>query len=58
MNTTLLPVIDADGRPIRFFMTKGEFTDHTGAAAPLDSLPRADFCWLTGVVMLPCSDIR
>ena len=44
MNTKLHAVTDADGRPIRFFMTAGEVSDYTGAAALLDSLPKAE--WL------------
>ena len=44
MNTTLHAVADADGRPIRFFMTAGQVSDHTGAAALLGSLPKAE--WL------------
>ncbi|GEM_PF-1539280 len=44
MNTKLHAVADADGRPIRFFMTAGEVRDYTGAAALLDSLPKAE--WL------------
>jgi transposase len=44
MNTRLHAVTDADGRPIRFFMTAGEVSDDTGAAALLDSLPKAE--WL------------
>ena len=44
MNTKLHAVTDADGRPIRFFMTAGQVSDHTGAAALLNSLPSAD--WL------------
>ena len=44
MNTKLHAVCDADGRPIRFFMTAGEVSDYTGAAALLDSLPNAE--WL------------
>ena len=31
-------VADADGRPIRFFMTAGQVSDYTGAAALLSSL--------------------
>jgi transposase len=42
MNSKLHAVTDADSRPIRFFMTAGEVSDHTGAAALLDSLPKAD----------------
>lgn len=44
MNTKLHAVTDAIGRPIRFFMTAGQVSDHTGAAALLSSLPSAQ--WL------------
>ena len=44
MNTKLHAVTDAEGRPIRFFITAGQISDYTGAAALLDSLPKAD--WL------------
>jgi len=44
MNTKLHAVTDADGRPLRFFMTAGEVSDYTGPAALLDSLPKAE--WL------------
>jgi transposase len=44
MNTKLHAVTDAEGRLIRFFMTTGQISDYTGAAAPMDSLPKAD--WL------------
>jgi transposase len=44
MNTKLHAVTDALGRMIRFFMTLGEVSDYTGAAALLDSLPKAE--WL------------
>ena len=44
MNTKLHAVTDADGRPIRFFMTAGQVSDYTGAAALLGSLPKAQ--WL------------
>ncbi|TGD60049.1 IS4/IS5 family transposase, partial [Tabrizicola sp. WMC-M-20] len=44
MNTKLHAVTDADGRPIRFFMTAGQVSDYTGAAALLSSLPKAE--WL------------
>lgn len=43
MNTKLHAVTDAKGRPIRFFMSAGQVSDHTGAAALLDSLPQADW---------------
>lgn len=41
MNTKLHAVSDADGRPLRFFMTAGQVSDYTGAAALLDDLPKA-----------------
>jgi transposase len=44
MNTKLHAVTDANGRPISLFMTAGHVSDYTGAAALLDSLPRAQ--WL------------
>lgn len=37
---------DANGRPISLFMTAGQVSDYTGAAALLDSLPKAQ--WLLG----------
>ena len=46
MNTKLHAVTDANGRPINLFMTAGQVSDYTGAAALLDSLPRAQ--WLLG----------
>ena len=46
MNTKLHAVSDADGRPLSFFMTAGQVSDYTGAAALLDDLPRAQ--WLLG----------
>ncbi|MBB97408.1 MAG: IS5/IS1182 family transposase [Rhodobacteraceae bacterium] len=44
MNTKLHAVTDTNGRPIRFFMTAGQVSDYTGAAALLSSLPGAE--WL------------
>jgi transposase len=44
MNTKLHAVPDAKGRPIRFFMSARQVSDHTGAAALLGSLPKAE--WL------------
>ena len=44
MNTKLHAVTDEHGRPIRFFMTAGEVSDYTGAAALLSNLPSAQ--WL------------
>ena len=44
MTTKLLAVTDGEGRPLRFFMTAGQASDDTGAAALLRSLPKAE--WL------------
>ena len=44
MNTKLHAVTDANGRPLSFFMTAGQVSDYTGAAALLDELPKAQ--WL------------
>lgn len=44
MNTKLHTVTDAMGRPIRFFISVGQVSDYTGAAALLGSLPKAG--WL------------
>ncbi len=46
MNTKLHAGSDADGRPLSFFMTAGQVSDYTGAAALLDDLPKAQ--WLLG----------
>ena len=46
MNTKLHAVSDANGRPLSFFMTAGQVSDYTGAAALLDELPKAQ--WLLG----------
>ena len=42
-NTKLHAVTDATGRPIRFFLSAGQISDDTGAAALLESLPQADW---------------
>ena len=44
MNTKLHAVTDTSGRPIRFFITGGQVSDYTGAAALMNNLPKAD--WL------------
>jgi IS5 family transposase len=44
MSTKLHAVADAEGRPIRFFMTAGQVSNYIGAAALLGGLPKAD--WL------------
>lgn len=46
MNTKLHAVADANGRPLSFFMSAGQFSDCTGAAALLDDMPKAQ--WLLG----------
>jgi transposase len=46
LNTKLHAVADADGRPIRFFLSAGQVSDHTGTLALLSRLPKAD--WLLG----------
>ena len=43
MNTKLHAVADAQGRPIRMFLTAGPVSDYTGAAAMLSSLPKAEW---------------
>ncbi len=44
MNTKLHAVADAKGRPIGFYMSAGQISDYTGAAAMLSSQPKAG--WL------------
>ena len=44
MNTKLHVATDASGRPLRFFMTAGQVSDYTGAAALLGDMPKAQ--WL------------
>jgi transposase len=46
MNIKLHAVTDANGRRISLFMTAGQVSDYTGAAALLDGLARAQ--WLLG----------
>ena len=43
MNTKLHAVTDADGRPLSFFITAGQVSDYTGAAALLDDLPKTQW---------------
>ncbi|WP_408860550.1 MULTISPECIES: IS5 family transposase [Asaia] len=43
MNTKLHAVTDQNGRPLSFFMTAGQISGYTGAAALLDSLPMAQW---------------
>lgn len=44
MNAKLHAVTDAQARPIRFYMSVGQVSDYTGAAALLGDLPKAE--WL------------
>lgn len=46
MNTKLHALADANGRPLSFFMTAGQVSDYTGAAALLGDMPKAQ--WLLG----------
>ncbi len=48
MNTKLHAVTDANGRPLSFFMTAGQVSDYTGAAALLDDLPKAQWLGVRG----------
>jgi transposase len=43
LNTKLQAVMEAKGRPLRFFMTAGQVSDCTRAAALLGSLPAAEW---------------
>ena len=43
MNTKLHAVTDANDRPLSFFITAGQISDYTGAAALLDDLPNAQW---------------
>ena len=44
MNTKLHAVTDTSGRPVRLFITAGQVSDYTGAAALMNGLPEAE--WL------------
>ena len=44
MNTKLHVITDTSGRPIRLFITAGQISDYTGAAALMNGLPEAE--WL------------
>ncbi len=46
MNTKLHAIADGNGRPLSFFMTAGQASEYTGAAALLDDLPKAQ--WVLG----------
>jgi hypothetical protein len=41
MNKKLRAITDANGRPLSFFITAGQISNCTGAAALLDDLPEA-----------------
>lgn len=42
MNTKLYAATDTSRRPIRLFITAGQVSDDTGAAAWMNSLPETD----------------
>ena len=44
INTKLHAVTDAQGRPIRLYVTAGQISDYTGAAVLIETLPKLD--WL------------
>ncbi len=44
MNTKLHAITETKGRPIRLFITAGQVSDYTGAAALMNGLPEAK--WL------------
>ena len=44
MNTKLHAVTDTNCRPVRLFITAGQVSDYTGAAALMNGLPEAE--WL------------
>ena len=44
MNTKRHAVTEGNGRPVRFFITAGQISDYTGAAALMHGRPEAD--WL------------
>jgi transposase len=44
MKTKLHVITDSSGRPIQFFITAGQVSDYTGAAALMNGLPEAE--WL------------
>jgi transposase len=43
MKAKLHAVTDTRGRPVRFFITAGQVSDYTGAAALMNGLPEADW---------------
>lgn len=43
MNTKLHVIKDTSGRPIRLFITAGQASDYTGAAALMNGLPEAEW---------------
>lgn len=42
LNTKLHALSDRNGKPLRFFLSVGQVSDYTGAAALLSSFPEAD----------------
>ncbi len=47
MNTKLPAIADANGCALSFFMSAGQVSDYTGAAALLDDVPEAQ--WSLGI---------
>jgi transposase len=43
MNTKLHAVTDTNSRPVRLFITAGQVSDYTGAAALMNGLPEAEW---------------
>ncbi|MFQ3184708.1 MAG: transposase [Octadecabacter sp.] len=43
MNTKLHAVTDTNGHPVRLFITVGQVSDYTGAAALMNGLPEAEW---------------
>jgi transposase len=60
MNTKLHAVTDAEGRPIRFFMTAGQVRSATtsGQLPCWAVCQRQIGCWPTGVTMPTGSEMR
>lgn len=57
-NTKLHAVTDAEGRPIRFFMTARQVSDYKGAAALLAACRMRTGCWQTAPMISTGSEKR
>ena len=51
MNTKLHAVTDTSGRPVRLFITAGQVSDYTGAAALMNGSSLIEGMMLTGSAM-------